>query len=294
MPALLLQCLFRLLCLFPPRMLGALGAGVGRVLYWLLPKFRDIALRNLRRAYPDKDDAWHRRTAWACFAELGRSMLELPHVFLRSRGFLLERVEACGLEAFLRERKRAGGAILVSAHHGNWELGGLMLSAYVSDVAMIYRPMRNASLDAFLRRCRQRFGMRTYSRFESMRWLPGFLRQGGALAIMVDQHMSQGRQIPFMGHLACTTTLPAALALRQKLPIYSVSLHRQGRGFRFQLRFSPVSLPAPSGEKERDEYRIMEVVGERIARIIDERPEDWLWIHKRWWILEHDPHALSA
>ncbi len=292
--AFLLKSLFSLLRLLPVRLCGAIGAGLGRVLYVLLAKFRGIALRNLRRAYPQRDDRWHRRIARECFAELGRNMLELPHVFMRSKAFLQSRVEPVGLEAFLADREKHGGAVLVSAHHGNWELGGLMTSVWVPDMAMIYRPMKHAAADAFLRQCRERFGMKTYSRFEGIRWLPGFLRQGGTVAIMVDQHMSQGMQVPFMGHMACTTTLPAVLVMRQQLPLYTVSLHRQGRDFRFQLRFEAVPMPALSGDKRSDEGRIMEAVGQSIANIIHQRPEVWLWIHKRWWILEHEPHAVHT
>jgi len=287
----LLKITFHLLRLLPVRLLGAVGAGVGRCAFYLLTKHRRITLRNIKRAYPKQDDAWQQRIARESFAELGRSMAELPHVFLDSRQQLLDCVHIEGAEA-LTDAMQQQGVILAAAHHSNWELGGLMASLLVEPFAMIYRPMKHHGMDQFLQQCRERFGMKTYSRFEGIRWLPRILRDHGCVAIMVDQHMSQGMQIPFMGHLACTTTLPAMFALRQQTPIYSICLHRIGREFRFNLTIEAITLPTPSNNREHDQYRIMEVVGKRMADIIDERPELWLWLHKRWWILEHTPDVM--
>ncbi len=287
----LLKITFYILRRFPVRLLGALGAGIGRCAFYLLVKHRRIAMRNIQRAYPEKNIAWQQRIARESFAELGRSMGELPHVFLRSREELLACVHIEGAEA-LTDAMQHQGVILAAAHHSNWELGGLMASLLVEPFAMIYRPMKHGKMDQFLKQCRERFGMQTYSRFEGIRWLPRMLRDQGCVAIMVDQHMSQGMQVPFMGHLACTTTLPAMFALRQQTPIYSICLHRVGHAFRFNLSIEPIALPALSNNREQDQYRIMEAVGERIADIIDKRPELWLWLHKRWWILEHTPDAM--
>ncbi|MDQ6978938.1 MAG: lauroyl acyltransferase [Mariprofundaceae bacterium] len=287
----LFKALFSLLYRIPVRWLGALGAGLGRVLYYALAKHRRITRRNLRRAYPQHEAAWHHRTGRESFAELGRTMFELPYVFLASRDDLLTCVTIEGADE-VQAAMQQQGVILAAAHHSNWELGGLMASMVLQPFAMIYRPMKNNKLDGFLRQCRERFGMKTYSRFDGIRWLPPYLRDGGAVGIMVDQHMSQGMQVPFMGHLANTTTLPAMFALRQHTPIYSIFLHRVGHDFRFRLVMEPISLPEAGDNREDNQYQIMAAIGERVAARIDERPELWLWLHKRWWILEHDPHAV--
>jgi len=287
----LFKALFSVLYRIPVRWLGALGAGLGRVLYFVLAKHRRITRRNLRRAYPQHDEAWHCRTGRESFAELGRSMFELPYVFLASREALLDCVTVEGA-AELQTVMQHHGVILAAAHHSNWELGGLMASMVLEPFAMIYRPMKNSELDGFLRQCRERFGMQTYSRFDGIRWLPRHLRDGGAVGIMVDQHMSQGMQVPFMGHLANTTVLPAIFALRQQTPIYSIFLHRIGHDFKFRLVVEVIDLPESSDDREDNQYQMMTAIGERVAARIDERPELWLWLHKRWWILEHDPNAV--
>lgn len=293
MAVFLLKIIFHVLRWVPVRILGAVGAGIGRLVYLLLVKHRRITLRNLRRVYPQHNAAWHKRIARESFAELGRSMLELPHVFLRSREELLACVSIEGVDELTRVMQQKG-VILAAAHHSNWELGGLLASILIEPFAMIYRPMKHSDIDTFLKKFRERFGMQTYSRFEGIRWLPRLLRDRGVAAIMVDQHMSQGMQIPFMGHLACTTTLPAMFALRQDTPIYAISLHRIGCDFRFHLSIQPIALPDLTDDREHNQYLIMQAVGERIAEIINERPELWLWLHKRWWILEHTPDVMHT
>jgi KDO2-lipid IV(A) lauroyltransferase len=282
MLAFFVKFIFYLMRLIPVRLVGATGAGVGRIAYFLDKRHRNIALRNLRRIYPHKGHAWHKTTARASFAELGRTIFELPHVFLRSREFLLSRVEIDG-EDEVRQAINAGhGLIYVAAHHSNWELGALL----VSPAHCLYRTMRQAPFELFLKNCRERFGNSMHDRNKNMRWLPKVLKQGGAASIMVDQHLSSGTPVPFMGHLANTTTLPVAYARKYKIPVFSVILHRIGHDFRFRLELRKINFPDPLDNKEEDMIQCSTMISDALAAGIHHRPEEWLWIHRRWLYLD--------
>jgi len=286
--AVAIRLLFWLVRCIPVRIAGALGAGVGRAIYHLIAKHRLITLRNLARIYPEKGRAWRRHTARESFAELGRSLFEFTHVFLRSRQFLMSRVKVEGEAAFQQAMAQGKGAIIVAAHHSNWELGGLMLSLLGYASSVIYRPMKQASLEGYLLACRQRFGTVMCSRWQGIRWLKKDLQAGRAIAIMIDQHMSQGEQVPFLGHLANSTMLPAAIARRYGVPVFGVALDRVRHSFCFRLRFWQVDLPPLDADKKLDQYRITEQIHDSFAPVIHARPESWLWLHRRWYILEQD------
>ncbi|MDQ6963888.1 MAG: lauroyl acyltransferase [Mariprofundales bacterium] len=283
-----IRLLFWLLRALPVRMAGAFGAAVGRVAYYVTYRYRRITLTNLARIYPEKGRAWRRYVARESFAELGRNMFELPHVFLRSRRFLLSRVKVEGEAAFQQAMGDGRGVILVAAHHSNWELGGLMLSMLGYGSSVIYRPMKQAPVEEYLLACRQRFGTKMRSRWQGVRWLKSDLQAGRAIAIMIDQHMSQGEQVPFLGHLANSTMLPAAMARRHDLPVFGVALDRVRHSFSFRLRFWAIELPAKVEDKRLDQYRITERIHDSFAPVIHARPELWLWLHRRWYILEQD------
>ncbi len=280
------RLLFWSVRLLPVRLAGAIGAGIGRTAFFLFSRHRNIALKNLERIYPDKSGAWRRRIGRESFAELGRTMLELPHVFLRSRAFLLSRVEIEGEELFRQAMEEGKGVFLNASHHSNWELGALMFSLLGYDSSIIYRPVKNEALEDYLKHCRERFGAVMQSRFDGLRWLPKTLNSGGSVAVMVDQHMSQGIQVPFLGHMSNTTALPATFYMRNQTPLIGVAIDRLGRGFRFRLKFWAIETPELTGDKERDARSVMSSITQSFEPVIHERPELWLWLHRRWLLLD--------
>jgi len=280
--------------LFPVRLVGALGAGFGRIAYYIVRRHRHIAMANLSRIYPHETRQWRARKARESFAELGRTCFEFPHVFLRSQEFLMSRVELQG-EDVLREAMDEGkGLFLAAAHHSNWELGALMLSMLGCDTHIIYRPLKNELLEAYLKQCRERFGAHMESRLQGLRWLPKALRKQACIAVMIDQHMSQGTPVPFLGHLGNTTTMPAAFVLRQQTPVIGVALERKAKGFHFVLRFWRVEMPEAGENKEANAIHIMQAICDSFAPVIHARPELWLWLHRRWLILEQDEEIAKV
>ncbi len=288
------RLLFWLIRLLPVRLAGALGAGIGRTAFILACRHRRIALGNLARIYPQRGRAWRQHTARESFAELGRSLFEFPHVFLRSRRFLMSRVQVEGEAAFQQAMAQGNGVVLVAAHHCNWELGALMFSMLGYSSSIIYRPMKQQPLERYLLACRQRFGAVMRSRWEGIRWLKHDLQAGHAIAIMIDQHMSQGEAIPFLGHLANSTTLPAAITRRHGTPLFGVAIERVQRSFCFRLRFWPITLPPEIEDRKLDQRRVTEVIHDSYAPVIHARPELWMWLHRRWFILEHDEALAEA
>jgi len=283
-----LPIVFWFIRLLPVRFAGALGAGFGWLLFYLLKRHRRITISNFTRIYPEKSRNWRRNMARASFMELGRTTFELPHVFLRSKSFLLSRIQIEG-EALLKESlTQHDGAFIVAAHHSNWELEALAFSMLGYGSTTIYHPMRNKVLDAWIMQCRTRFGAEMQSRQEGLRWLPRALKRGHLIGVMVDQHMSQGIQVPFMGHMANTTTLPASFIQRKPTPVFGIVLDRIGVGFHFTLRIWRIETPPLTASKSSNTYHIMQTIGDSFAPIIHARPELWLWLHRRWYILEQE------
>jgi len=276
------RTVFMLMRWLPVRLCGALGAGLGRLFYYLDKKHRVTSLDNLAFIYPNRDSQWHQQIAKESFAELGRTLFELPHVFLRSRAFLLSRVSIKGEDAFRAAMAKNNGAFLMASHHSNWELGGLMISLLNYASAIIHSPLRQPALESFLATCRSRFGAKLHARKEGLRWMPKALRQGQCAAIMIDQHQVNGMLVPFLGKDAMTTTLPAAFVYKYATPIFSVVLHRCQREFRFCLEFKEIQTPQQTKNKDQDAYALMSNVNAYFSAEIHARPELWLWSHRRW------------
>ncbi|MDX8392612.1 MAG: lauroyl acyltransferase [Mariprofundaceae bacterium] len=276
---------FWLIRLIPVRLAGAIGAGLGRIAFYVDARHRSISIRNLTRIYPQKTRPWRRRIARESLAELGRNIMEIPHIYLRSKSFLLSRVSLQGHAEFSENLKKTG-LFGVAMHHGNWELGSLMVSALGHPCDLMYRPLRQPWQEDFLRQRRQRFGARMRSRRDGLRWSSRIKSANACVGVLIDQHMGEGVPVPFMGHLANTTLLPAKLALRHDIPMYAITLQRIGRGFCFRMGFNEISQTEISGADESAARKLMQQAHHAFEPMIDQRPEMWLWSHQRWKLLE--------
>lgn len=296
----MLAFFFKLVCylvrLLPIRLAGAIGAGAGRIAYLLDRRHREIALRNLKRIYPEKDDSWRRHTARESFAELGRTMFELPHVFLRSKAFLLSRIDIDnqGLEELRRHIEAGNGIIFAGCHFANWELGALLPSLLGLPSSQLYRSVRQKPLEILLKGWRERFGNRLHSRDESIRWLPKALKHGNIVGIMIDQHLSNGVPVPFLGHPANSTTMPALYARKHGTAIFAGLFERIGRDFRFRIDFKRIDFPAASEDANRDLIEYTRTISDSFANVIHQRPEQWLWLHRRWLYLDEKEAGSAA
>jgi len=291
--AVLVRGIFWLIRLIPVRLVGAMGAGLGRLGFYLAKYRRDVAIRNLTRIYPEQDHRWRQRIARESFAEMGRTILEIPHVFLRSKTFLQSCIQVEGKNEYLAAMAQGKGTFIAICHYSNWEMCGMAYATLEPDIDAIYRSLRQPSLECFVKQCRERFGASMHSRQEGLRWLPRALKQGHSVAILLDQHLSGGMPVPFLGHLANTTTLPAIFVLKHDTPVFGLALHRIGKAFRFRLQFWRIDMPAITGNKDTDMYRIMQHINESFAPVINQRPEMWLWSHQRWKLLEENHKEIT-
>lgn len=282
MMAFLIKLLFFLLRMIPVRLLGGLGAGLGRIAFYLDARHRQIAMRNLTRIYPDQSEAWKKRICRESFAELGRTTFELPHVYLRSKDFLLSRIDVKNHQALLDAEAQHKGVILTACHHSNWELGALAMSMLGHHAEIIYRTVRQPAIDAFVLQARSRFDASLRPRDRGLRWIPRALKQNHCISVMIDQHLSNGTPVSFWGHQARTTTMPAILSNKYHAPVVGVTLKRIGRTFRFQLEFTNL----PTADDKHDEIATMQIICDSFLPMIHQRPELWLWIHRRWLYLD--------
>ena len=107
------------------------------------------------------------------------------------------------------------------------------------------------------------------------------LKKGANVAMLVDQKMNDGISVPFLGQNAMTAPALAELALRYKCPIVPARVERL-QGAHFRLTFLPHLQIQNSGNKEADILEIMTEVNVLLGDWINEKPEQWLWVHNRW------------
>lgn len=275
-----LRLLFFCFRRLPLERASAFGGLLLRTLGPWLPAHR-IAQRNLARALPELGAAERKRALLGMWDNLGRSVGEFPHlgdlVSDRSR---IGVVDPDGVAARLRDDGK--GALLLSAHFGNWELGAVAAMRAGLDQVSFYRPANNPLADEVIQELRRPLAPRGLlpKGGQGARAALQLLRDGVHVGMLVDQKENDGIAVPFFGRPAMTTTAPALLAQRLGLPI-AVAMVERIEGVRFRIAVSTLE-PATGGAQAADVAATMERVNRVFEDHIRRRPDLWLWAHRRW------------
>jgi KDO2-lipid IV(A) lauroyltransferase len=268
------------LLLFPFGWRGTqrLGALLGRLAGAVLRRERRRALDHLAIAFPDLGLAERRRLARACFVHLGTSLCECLQMLSMDREAVLRHVEVDGWEG-VEELRRAGRKLVIlTAHCGNWELLGPVMASRGLTPTGVARQQDDPGFDQLMIRLRAHFGSGTISRGSagSARELLRVLRGDGALVMLIDQDTRvEGAWVPFFGRPAFTPLGAAQIALRQRLAVVPAFVERLPGGSH-RARFHP-ALELPD-----DPVAATALMTRAIEDQVRRRPEQWVWMHRRW------------
>lgn len=107
------------------------------------------------------------------------------------------------------------------------------------------------------------------------------LRDGEILNINSDQRFHGAPYIDFMGQPAKTSPGLAQLARKFDLPILIAHVERT-HGVHHEIVFDEFITVPHTTDASKDELTGMEMVNAAMERIIRRKPDEYLWIHKRW------------
>jgi KDO2-lipid IV(A) lauroyltransferase len=274
-PAWLLVGLLRSVALLPMGALSALGSGIGRLAYRLLPNRRRITRINLRLCFPEKSEDAIEALVHAHFISLGRGVLETLAAWWKPSRALASRLRVEGLEHLHRAQAR-GGVILLTGHFTTLELAARALCE--SDVVFhaMYRAHGNPVVDHVMCRLRRRRSRAEPLPREQLRPLLRALRGGGAIWYGPDQTLPRDSVfVDFFGVPTPTLTATAKLARFGRARVVPFFPRRENG--RLVVRIHPAWEDFPSGDDEADARR----VNAAIEAAVREAVPDYFWIHRR-------------
>lgn len=261
----------------------------GSAIHFVDRRHRAIARANLRERFRDaggrplpQDEV--RRIARDSFRHLVMCAVEVLHLprETRRRG-MGGIVDVTGREHLDAALAPGRGAILATAHVGNWEVMGALCGELGVPFTTVYRPLDNPLLDRWVRETRAAAGQTMVPKQGALRPLLKALRAGRLVVLLVDQDArGHGVFAPFFGAPASTIPTPAELALRTGATILTAASVRAGPGFRYATWFDPPVEVRDTGDHAADVVRVTSEINARIESAVRRAPEQWLWAHRRW------------
>lgn len=276
--------LVRILGVLPRPPARVAGIALGHAVRLLHPRLSRVAMRNLELAFPAMPAAERGRIVRGVFTSLGRLLAEVCHFPRYTAQNVTEVAVYDGLENFLNAEKRGKGVLFLTAHLGGWEVGSFAHSLYGHKLHIVVRPLDNPYLDALVRRYRTLHGNTTFDKQDFARGLLSAMKAGETVGVLMDTNMTppQGVFVDFFGHLACTASGVARVALRTDaavVPAFSIWDEKLGK---YRICFDPALELVRTGDDAADVVANTALFTKAIEGYMRRYPEQWLWVHRRW------------
>jgi KDO2-lipid IV(A) lauroyltransferase len=271
-----------IITLLPMRVLFFLSDLLCPIMYHLVRYRRQVVEKNLRNAFPEKSPEERKQIEKRFYSHLTDMFLET----LKAMHFTPEQMKRRFFvpDTSLTDRFYSEGrdVVALSSHYNNWEwLSSMRLSTKHKPIT-IYKPLKNKDFDRYMLRLRSRFGVCVTPMSHIIRDL---VKCRSEKILTISGFLSD--QTPARDDISYWTTFlnqdtafyrgAEKVAVKYDMPVIFMHIIKKKRGF-YELEYSLIS--EHPGEEEPN--AITSSYAAMLEKIIREKPEYWLWSHRRW------------
>jgi Kdo2-lipid IVA lauroyltransferase/acyltransferase len=268
------------------------GAGVGRRRGRALGAFaarwvslrRRVALENLARAFPEKAPVELEAIRREMTENLGEVLAEFARFGRPTPDPPLARMRLVNMESIRDALGGGRGALLLTAHFGNWELLGAALAASGLPMTVLGARQRNPLVESLLDRYRKNMGQKTLTVGKSLRPLIDAFAAGTCVATLADQDGGpDGFFLDFLGRPASVQAGLFRIAVRREIPVVTGFAVREEGGWRGEVHPAEFPRAAATPEaRETEARRLAALYTARVEAYVRAYPGQWFWVHRRW------------
>ena len=266
-----MTALFRLLSFLPLFVLHNLGAWAGWLAWLLSATYRRNFSTHITQA--NMDEARN-----AAIAEAGKSLLELPKIWLRPQEEVVGRVvKVTGWELVEEAWAADRGILFLTPHLGCFEVTAQYYAAR-RPITVLYRRPKQDWLAPLIEEGRGANLKLAPADLSGVRRLLKALRGGEAVGMLPDQVPGEGEGawVPFFGRPAYTMTLAARLAETGATVLFAYA-ERLHYGAGYHLRLFPLTAPLEGDPAARAAH-----INAELEALVRRCPEQYLWGYNRY------------
>ncbi|MBS3819501.1 lysophospholipid acyltransferase family protein [bacterium] len=267
----------------PRKICLCFGKIMGLFFFYTDKKHRFLAFSNLKTALGTELPLYQRkRVARKSFIHFGRMIMEVikfPHLPPLQKKNL---VETHGISYLKQALAQGKGALLFTAHYGNWEIAPYFVT-HLAKLKVIARHLDNPFLENELLRIRSSLQSHIIYKHKAAKKVLRSLQANQMVAILIDQNVlpDQAVFVDFFGKKAATTPSLAYFQLKTQAPLIPVFCYPISPD-KYILNIHPPLNPSLSGDSQKDTLKITQLCTKMIESQIREHAEYWLWFHNRW------------
>ncbi len=268
-----------------PRSLAYSVADCMMDVYYLSSSKMRTVVRNNLQLISQGQSSDIRRNSRQVFRNFGRYMVDFFQMNGINRDFMTENVRVSGLRNLKKALYHHRGGIILTAHLGNWELGGAVLSRLGYPSLGVALSHADPEVDDFFSRKRTANGLETVAPGQAFRRCLQRLKQNRLVSIVGDYDFSgRGETVTFLGKETSVPKGPAVLSLRTGAPIIPAFMIRDEQG-RYVLTIGePMFPPTEATSESRVEPGLIKIFVQRYIKTLETQiirhPSQWLMFRK--------------
>ncbi len=264
--------LFHFLSRFPLRILHAIGAALGWLVYLASPAYRHRLKSNITRA-------GYAAQLHEAIVESGKNILELPFIWCAAPQRVLPSAVIENWDVAQAALDAGRGVVFLTPHLGCFEIIAQAIAARTRLTAL-YRPPHKQALKPLIEGARARANLALApANLAGVRTLLKALKAGQAIGLLPDQVPQHGEGVwaDFFGKPAYTMTLPAKLHKMSGAPIVLAYAERLPAGRGYRVRFVPFA------ETLSDSAELQaRAINAAMEKLIAQCPAQYFWSYHRY------------
>jgi KDO2-lipid IV(A) lauroyltransferase len=245
---------------------------------------RRVIEENLRTAFPDLSVPQRDTISWLMWRHLFLMAAEIAHTPRKIHETnWKQHSNIVKQELFVRTLLCGRPLVLISAHFGNFELGGYLMGLFGFPTYTVARRLDNRYLDRFVNDFRGRTGQYMLPKQGSREMIQGVLEQGGILTLLGDQAAGEKAcWVSFFGRPASTHKAVAAFSLVNGAPTMVSYARRMDKPLHYEVGPEAICDPQSAGFQLGSIPLLTHWYTDHLENLIRRSPEQYWWLHRRW------------
>jgi Kdo2-lipid IVA lauroyltransferase/acyltransferase len=245
---------------------------------------RQVIDDNLRTAFPEMSAPERADVAWQMWRHLFLMAAEIAHTPRKVHETnWREHSNIVNMELFVRTLLCGRPLVLISAHYGNFELGGYLMGLFGFPTYTVARRLDNPYLDRFVNEFRGRTGQFILPKQGSRELILEVLEGGGILTLLGDQAAGEKAcWVDFFGRPASTHKAVAAFSLVNQAPTMVSYARRIGAPLHYEVGPEAICDPRDPNFKLGSIPLLAQWYTNQLENLIRRSPGQYWWLHRRW------------
>jgi|TARA_R110001592_G_scaffold8785_3_gene47500 KDO2-lipid IV(A) lauroyltransferase len=270
-----------LISILPFRLFYFFSDFVFFVLFYVVGYRKRVVSENLARAFPGKSKKELKKIKKEFYRHMCDMFLEMVKTLNLSKEELKERYKIINIEV-LQDIVKDKSVLIVCSHYANWEWN-VSINNYVNAKGYaVYQKIGNSYFDDLIKKIRAKWNTTLITQQETVKTVYRNVQNGvnSAYGMVSDQSPQVKRAqywSEFMGVKVPIFNGPESMARKLDLAVVFLKVSKVKRGY-YQAEFIPITTSGKQTKKHQITDQFLRLTEDQIR----EKPEYYLWTHKRW------------